>query len=113
MIEVATVKSPPLGASKELLTVVTVTLFEAKAATKSSTLRIVVVEVESYVLPLSARLEVEELEIVISTGSIKNIPVSPLSALVEIKAPKAGVIKQIIALNSQPVEFGDHLLIFE
>ena len=31
----------------------------------------------------------------------------------EIKAPKSGVIKQIIALNSQPVEFGDHLLIFE
>ena len=31
----------------------------------------------------------------------------------EIKAPKSGVIKQIIALNSQPVEYGDHLLIFE
>ena len=31
----------------------------------------------------------------------------------EIKAPKSGVIKNIIALNSQPVEFGDHLLIFE
>ncbi len=31
----------------------------------------------------------------------------------EIKAPKSGVIKTIIALNSQPVEFGDHLLIFE
>ena len=31
----------------------------------------------------------------------------------EIKAPKTGVIKKIIALNSQPVEFGDHLLIFE
>ena len=31
----------------------------------------------------------------------------------EIKAPKSGVIKQIIALNSQPVEFGDHLIIFE
>ena len=31
----------------------------------------------------------------------------------EIKAPKSGVIKQIVALNSQPVEFGDHLLIFE
>jgi acetyl-CoA carboxylase biotin carboxyl carrier protein len=31
----------------------------------------------------------------------------------EIKAPKSGVIKKIIALNSQPVEFGDHLLIFE
>jgi len=31
----------------------------------------------------------------------------------EIKAPKSGVIKQVIALNSQPVEFGDHLLIFE
>ena len=31
----------------------------------------------------------------------------------EIKAPKSGVIKKIIALNSQPVEFGDHLIIFE
>ena len=31
----------------------------------------------------------------------------------EIKAPKSGVIKKIITLNSQPVEFGDHLLIFE
>ena len=31
----------------------------------------------------------------------------------EIKAPKSGVIKKIIALNSQPVEFGDQLVIFE
>ena len=31
----------------------------------------------------------------------------------EIKAPKSGVIKQIIVLNSQPVEFGDDLIIFE
>ena len=31
----------------------------------------------------------------------------------EIKAPKSGVVKKIIALNSQPVEFGDHLIIFE
>ncbi|MDC1054528.1 acetyl-CoA carboxylase biotin carboxyl carrier protein [Alphaproteobacteria bacterium] len=31
----------------------------------------------------------------------------------EIKAPKSGVISKIIALNSQPVEFGDHLIIFE
>tara|TARA_Y100001970_G_scaffold108537_1_gene135720 strand:- start:422 stop:868 length:447 start_codon:yes stop_codon:yes gene_type:complete len=31
----------------------------------------------------------------------------------EIKAPKSGVIKKIIALNSQPVEFGDDLIIFE
>ena len=31
----------------------------------------------------------------------------------EIKAPKSGVIKQILALNSQPVEYGDHLIIFE
>ena len=31
----------------------------------------------------------------------------------EIKAPKSGVIQNIIALNSQPVEFGDHLIIFE
>jgi len=31
----------------------------------------------------------------------------------EIKAPKSGVIKKIIALNSQPVEFGDQLIIFE
>jgi acetyl-CoA carboxylase biotin carboxyl carrier protein len=31
----------------------------------------------------------------------------------EIKAPKSGVIKKVLALNSQPVEFGDHLIIFE
>ena len=31
----------------------------------------------------------------------------------EIKAPKSGVIKKVVALNSQPVEFGDHLIIFE
>ena len=31
----------------------------------------------------------------------------------EIKAPKSGVIKKIVALNSQPEEFGDHLIIFE
>ena len=31
----------------------------------------------------------------------------------EIKAPKSGVIKKIVALNSQHVEFGDHLIIFE
>ncbi|MBS56321.1 MAG: hypothetical protein CMP16_00425 [Rickettsiales bacterium] len=31
----------------------------------------------------------------------------------EIKAPKSGVVKKIIALNSQPVEFGDHLIVFE
>ena len=31
----------------------------------------------------------------------------------EIKAPKTGVIKKIVALNSQPVEFGDNLIIFE
>ena len=31
----------------------------------------------------------------------------------EIKAPKSGVIKKIIVLNSQPVEFGEPLVIFE
>ena len=31
----------------------------------------------------------------------------------EIKAPKSGVIKKIVALNSQPVEYGDHLIVFE
>ena len=31
----------------------------------------------------------------------------------EIKAPKSGVIEKIVVLNSQPVEFGDVLLIFE
>ena len=31
----------------------------------------------------------------------------------EIKAPKTGVIKKILALNSQPVEYGDDLIIFE
>ena len=31
----------------------------------------------------------------------------------EIQAPRSGVIQKIIALNSQPVEFGDSLVIFE
>ena len=31
----------------------------------------------------------------------------------EIKAPKSGVIKKIVVLNSQPVEFGEPLVIFE
>jgi acetyl-CoA carboxylase biotin carboxyl carrier protein len=31
----------------------------------------------------------------------------------EIKAPKSGVIKKIEILNSQPVEYGDHLIIFD
>jgi|TARA_B100001079_G_scaffold126321_1_gene108263 acetyl-CoA carboxylase biotin carboxyl carrier protein len=31
----------------------------------------------------------------------------------EIKSPKSGVIQKIIVLNSQPVEFGDDLFIFE
>ncbi len=31
----------------------------------------------------------------------------------EIKAPRSGIIKKILALNSQPVEYGDTLLIFE
>ena len=31
----------------------------------------------------------------------------------EVKAPKSGVIKKIKVLNSQPVEFGDNLIIFE
>ena len=31
----------------------------------------------------------------------------------EIKAPRSGIIKEILALNSQPVEFGDTLIIFE
>ena len=31
----------------------------------------------------------------------------------EIKAPKSGVIKKIVVLNSQPLEFGDDLIIFE
>ena len=31
----------------------------------------------------------------------------------EIRATKSGVIKKIIALNSQPVEFGETLVIFE
>ena len=31
----------------------------------------------------------------------------------EIKAPKSGVIKKIVALNNQPVEFGENLVIFE
>ena len=31
----------------------------------------------------------------------------------EIKAPKSGVIKKIVVLDSQPVEFGEILIIFE
>ena len=31
----------------------------------------------------------------------------------EVKAPKSGVIKKIVVLNSQPVEFGEPLVIFE
>ena len=31
----------------------------------------------------------------------------------EIKAPRSGIIKKIEALNSQPVEYGDILIIFE
>ena len=31
----------------------------------------------------------------------------------EIKAPKSGVIQSIVVLNSQPVGFGDDLIIFE
>ena len=31
----------------------------------------------------------------------------------EVKAPKSGIIKKIIVLNSQPVEFGDELIILE
>ena len=31
----------------------------------------------------------------------------------EIKAPRSGIIKKIVALNSQPVEYGDILIIFE
>ena len=31
----------------------------------------------------------------------------------EIKAPRSGIIKKIVVLNSQPVEFGDTLIVFE
>ena len=31
----------------------------------------------------------------------------------EVKAPKSGIVKKITVLNSQPVEFGDDLIIFE
>ena len=31
----------------------------------------------------------------------------------EIKAPRSGVIKKIVVLNSQPVEYGDILIVFE
>ena len=31
----------------------------------------------------------------------------------EVKAPKSGIIKKIIVVNSQPVEFGDPLIILE
>ena len=39
--------------------------------------------------------------------------IEAMKTINEIKAPKSGVIKKIAALNSQPVEFGDHLIIFE
>ena len=31
----------------------------------------------------------------------------------EVKAPISGIVKEIIILNSQPVEFGDDLIVFE
>ncbi len=31
----------------------------------------------------------------------------------EIKAPRSGIIKKLVVLNSQPVEYGDTLIIFE
>ena len=31
----------------------------------------------------------------------------------EVKAPISGIVKEIIVLNSQPVEFGDDLIIFD
>ncbi len=31
----------------------------------------------------------------------------------EVKAPKSGIIKEIAVLNSQPVEYGDEIIIFE
>ena len=31
----------------------------------------------------------------------------------EVKAPISGIIKEIIVLNSQPIEFGDDLVVFE
>ena len=31
----------------------------------------------------------------------------------EIKAPRSGIIKKIVILNSQPIEYGDTLIIFE
>ena len=31
----------------------------------------------------------------------------------EVKAPKSGIIKEILVLNSQPVEYGDDIIIFE
>ena len=31
----------------------------------------------------------------------------------EVKAPRSGIVKKIIVLNSQPVEFGDDLVVFE
>ena len=31
----------------------------------------------------------------------------------EVKAPISGIVKEIIILNNQPIEFGDDLLIFE
>ena len=31
----------------------------------------------------------------------------------EIKAPRSGIIKKIVVLNSQPIEFGDTLIIYE
>ena len=39
--------------------------------------------------------------------------IEAMKTLNEIKAPRSGVVQKIIALNSQPVEFGDSLVIFE
>ena len=54
----------------------------------------------------------------VNVGSTFNVGdklciIEAMKTFNEIKAPKSGVIKKIVALNSQPVEFGDHLIIFE
>ena len=48
----------------------------------------------------------------VKQGDILRV-IEAMKTFNEIKSPKSGVIQKIIVLNSQPVEFGDDLVIFE
>ena len=54
-----------------------------------------------------------EIEITSDDFVGKNVSVQKIEKNTEIKAPRSGIIKKIVTLNSQPVEYGDTLIIFE